>query len=135
MSDHYQGVILHAGTPNETYTVYKHRSGKLPKQITPNRSLKEIRHSPDGFCWGYNGSGPAQLALAILLDCCPRDIAVISHQEFKTEVISKLNRYCNWTIGIEDIIVWTIAHKEPTVIETHAAITATMNDLFDPYRR
>lgn len=21
-------------------------------------------HSPTGFCWGYHGSGPAQLALA-----------------------------------------------------------------------
>lgn len=26
------------------------------------------RHSPDGFAWGYGGSGPAQLALAILCD-------------------------------------------------------------------
>jgi hypothetical protein len=25
-------------------------------------------HSPTGFEWGYNGSGPAQLALAILAD-------------------------------------------------------------------
>lgn len=31
--------------------------------------FKEIRnHSPTGFEWGYNGSGPAQLALAILAD-------------------------------------------------------------------
>jgi len=26
------------------------------------------RHSPDGFNWGYEGSGPAQLALALLAD-------------------------------------------------------------------
>jgi hypothetical protein len=25
-------------------------------------------HSPTGFAWGYGGSGPAQLALAILAD-------------------------------------------------------------------
>jgi len=25
-------------------------------------------HSPDGFEWGYGGSGPAQLALAIYQD-------------------------------------------------------------------
>src|SRR5262245_12952424 len=30
---------------------------------------QEIRnHSPTGFSWGYDGSGPAQLALAILAD-------------------------------------------------------------------
>jgi hypothetical protein len=29
----------------------------------------EIRaHSPSGFAWGYGGSGPAQLALALLVD-------------------------------------------------------------------
>ena len=27
-----------------------------------------VNHSPDGFEWGYTGSGPAQLALAILCD-------------------------------------------------------------------
>jgi hypothetical protein len=33
--------------------------------VTP--SLRHRNHSPDGFEWGYHGSGPAQLALAILL--------------------------------------------------------------------
>jgi hypothetical protein len=27
-----------------------------------------VNHSPTGFSWGYAGSGPAQLALAILAD-------------------------------------------------------------------
>ena len=30
-------------------------------------------HSPDGFEWGYGGSGPSQLALAILADCLGDD--------------------------------------------------------------
>jgi hypothetical protein len=35
----------------------------------PLATFEEIRnHSPDGFEWGYHGSGPAQLALAILAD-------------------------------------------------------------------
>jgi hypothetical protein len=29
-----------------------------------------VRHSPDGFQWGYGGSGPAELARCILLDFC-----------------------------------------------------------------
>lgn len=37
--------------------------GKLLKVI---RSQQIYNHSPDGFNWGYLGSGPAQLSLAIL---------------------------------------------------------------------
>ena len=37
------------------------------KILTPNKSQKVWNHSPDGFNWGYSGSGPAQLALAICL--------------------------------------------------------------------
>lgn len=33
-------------------------------------------HSPSGFEWGYGGSGPAQLALALVADCCGRAFAV-----------------------------------------------------------
>lgn len=33
-------------------------------------------HSPTGFEFGYGGSGPAQLALAILSDCCGDELAV-----------------------------------------------------------
>ncbi len=33
------------------------------------RPLKHhVRHSPDGFAWGYGGSGPAELARCILID-------------------------------------------------------------------
>lgn len=39
----------------------------------PLRLRLDIRnHSPDGFEWGYGGSGPAQLALALVADCCGR---------------------------------------------------------------
>jgi hypothetical protein len=35
----------------------------------PLQTHQDIRnHSPDGFNWGYGGSGPSQLALAILAD-------------------------------------------------------------------
>ncbi|MCU4744613.1 DUF6166 domain-containing protein [Natronoglomus mannanivorans] len=37
-------------------------------ELSPDRSLEVRNHGPTGFEWGYNGSGPAQLALAILLD-------------------------------------------------------------------
>lgn len=35
-------------------------------QLSLEKSLQVVAHSPDGFQWGYSGSGPAQLAAAIL---------------------------------------------------------------------
>lgn len=29
------------------------------KYLSPKRSQKVYNHSPDGFNWGYTGSGPA----------------------------------------------------------------------------
>ena len=38
------------------------------RQLHPERSQAVKNHSPDGFNWGYGGSGPGQLTLAILLE-------------------------------------------------------------------
>jgi hypothetical protein len=41
-------------------------------------------HSPDGFNWGYGGSGPAQAALAILLQVTgDPELAQKFYQSFK----------------------------------------------------
>ena len=46
--------------------------------------LDLCNHSPTGFEWGYGGSGPAQLALAILARHLKDDAAALNlHQEFK----------------------------------------------------
>ena len=52
------------------YEGYRTKAGPI---VTVNGDLLDLRldlhnHSPDGFEWGYCGSGPAQLALAILAD-------------------------------------------------------------------
>ena len=51
-------------------------------------------HSPTGFEFGYGGSGPAQLALAILADCCGDELAVTYHQAFKWAVIARIPGPC-----------------------------------------
>jgi len=48
------------------------------------------RHSPDGFAVGYEGSGPAELALAICLFFGVTDRGV--YQEFKRKVIARLTK-------------------------------------------
>lgn len=59
-------------------------------RLLPNDSQKVHNHSPDGFKWGYGGSGPAQLALAILLLYLPPDIAQLHYQDFKFGYIAGL---------------------------------------------
>ena len=57
--------------------------------LDPRRDLSD--HSPDGFEWGYGGSGPAQLALAILADYLGNDNEALTlYQSFKWSVVAKL---------------------------------------------
>lgn len=68
----------------------------IRRDITPEASLKIRNHSPDGFEWGYGGSGPSQLALAILLDYfsnvlkLPKaeEVAAMHYQKFKEQFIA-----------------------------------------------
>ena len=60
-------------------------------------------HSPTGFEWGYGGSGPAQLALAILADhCAHHERALNWYQRFKWAVIAELP-HREWILTSEDI--------------------------------
>lgn len=54
--------------------------------IVPSQNV--YNHSPTGFEWGYGGSGPSQLALAILLDLFGREIALQHYQQFKWDFIA-----------------------------------------------
>ena len=60
------------------------------KKLSPSKSQKINLHSPDGFNWGHEGSGPAQLALAIMLELYPKDKSLSFYQEFKSKAIAKL---------------------------------------------
>lgn len=61
-------------------------------ELYPDESLKLRNHSPDGFSVGYHGSGCAQLALAILLRITDQETAISKYQDFKSKVISQLDR-------------------------------------------
>ena len=61
------------------------------EELEAERSQKLWNHSPDKFNWGYGGSGPAQLSLALLLEFGLSDEeAVKHHQQFKFDVIAGL---------------------------------------------
>jgi len=67
-------------------------------------SKKVVNHSPVGFAWGYGGSGPAQLALAILLKFTNKDVALKLYQKFKWHVISYLPIGKDFSFPIERVI-------------------------------
>lgn len=58
-------------------------------KLSPAKSLKVVRHSPTGFYWGYGGSGPAQLAMAILLLVTDKNTALDLYQSFKWDHVAK----------------------------------------------
>jgi hypothetical protein len=64
-------------------------------------------HSPTGFEWGYGGSGPAQLALALLADRLPDDgdLAYQLHQHFKWAVVCQFPK-SGWIIDAYEIDQW-----------------------------
>jgi hypothetical protein len=69
--------------------VFVLRPKRDPVELLPDKSQKIRNHSPDGFNWGYGGSGPAQLALALLLDYTGSEtLARIFYQGFKWTVLA-----------------------------------------------
>lgn len=101
-------------------TIYEgHRDNIDRAQVTkddapflPDYSLSFCNHSPDGFNWGYGGGGPAQLALALLLDVCKdegmeNDIALRYYQKFKREFVSRWDS--DWVVTSSAIVGWMLA--------------------------
>ena len=81
-------------------------------QLDPKQSQMVFNHSPDGFNWSYSGSGPAQLALALLLRFIRDDeIAVKHHQAFKDDVIASLPE---GDFELSEKVVWDWIEKNIT---------------------
>src|SRR5271163_1829025 len=74
--------------------------GRYP--LNPRLDLRA--HSPTGFEWSYAGSGPAQLALALLADALGDDEKAQRHyQDYKFKVVGRLP-HDRWELSQEDIV-------------------------------
>lgn len=87
-----------------------------PLQLLP-LGLEHVRHSPDGFEWGYGGSGPAQLAFALCLDVLgdPKEAELIYH-DLKRSLIQYLPRE-GWEMDRENLVEAIDALKEKNAIQ------------------
>ena len=76
-----------------------------PTELSPEPSQILRLHSPDGFQFGYGGSGPAQLALALLLDATTvPETALAFYQDFKFDKVSGWGQ--KWSITRSQILLW-----------------------------
>ncbi len=94
-------------TPRGGFVVEVVTSSKRMRPLNPRTDL--YNHSPDGFAWGYGGSGPAQLALALAADVLgDDDRAVRIHHALKDYLVARWPRDHCWDLpasAIRGIIV------------------------------
>ena len=92
---HYEGEGAGVG---EVYVVTDTRREPLPLRL-------DLRnHSPTGFAWGYGGSGPAQLALALLANTVGDEEALAWYQPFKWRMVATLPRDRGWKMTPAEIL-------------------------------
>lgn len=87
-----------------------------------------VLHSPDGFSWGYLGSGPAELARCLLWDHLGAEPVPALYQDFKAEMVGVWPLQENWRLSqtaLEDWLGgWRVGHPDwaETVEEAKAEL-------------
>jgi hypothetical protein len=75
--------------------------------------LDLANHSPTGFEWGYAGSGPSQLALALLADALVDDKAALSlHMVFKFHTVAHFPR-ATWDLSLHQVLAAAVEIAKP----------------------
>jgi hypothetical protein len=73
--------------------------------------LDKVYHSPTGFSWGYHGSGPAQLAFAILdkyFNGQETHFVESVYQKFKQEFVATW-KGDSWELNSKDVEMWILS--------------------------
>lgn len=71
------------------------------------RPLKhEMRHSPDGFSWGFGGSGPGDLARSILADHLGFVPSPTIYMAFKFDRVARWPLGGSWSLSAAEIDAW-----------------------------
>jgi len=120
-----------SGGPNGPVVVYE--DDHLPYKLR-----QMIVHSPSGMAWGFGGSGPADLALAILADYLGEADAIPAHdrydptlerrildtraarlhQAFKWQFIAPLDQGAGWALTGAEIDAW-LTPQLPEIERAH----------------
>ena len=95
---------VYHGTRDSTAPVGEECTVTVDSGLLPHR-YDLLSASPTGFEWNYRGSGPAQLAIAILAHAYDDEFAREHYQQFKREVIANLPEK-RWTLRASDLDAW-----------------------------
>jgi hypothetical protein len=93
------GVAVYRGQRTEQRCVVTVDGENLP------RRYDLLSASPSGFEWGYGGSGPAQLAIAVLAHAYDDEVATTHYQQFKREVVAGLPEE-DWILTKTNLDTW-----------------------------
>ncbi len=100
-------------------------SGSQPvhKRLLPDGEFEELPiqpsyklsgHSPE-FNWGYGGSAPTQLALALLLDATTVPETSLAYCAYFTQdIVSKWGR--KWLISRSEILLWIAEEQKKQLV-------------------
>lgn len=102
-----------SGGDATVYLPYQPGEGVILRRVgewgkTVNVPRVYVHHSPDGFEWGYGGSGPADLAYNILLLFTDANTVQQHYQDFKWEFIASMPKE-GGTISETVICAWLSA--------------------------
>jgi len=113
----YKGIRTTAGA-----TVHVVDSGRR-SLLPPCNNIRN--HSPTGFEWGYGGSGPAQLALALCVHALDGDArrAQSIYQDLKFRIVGRLESD-RWALS-KETIVQTIHDLEAENRSNHQGVSMT----------
>lgn len=100
---------IYVGTPDGTVVVTSTADrGATAKPLNPRLDL--ISKSPTGFAWGFAGSGPHQLAVALLADAIGDDrVALALMSPFAHRVLASIPADEPWSMS--DTVVRSVAHS------------------------
>lgn len=114
----YVGWRLYAATQRRDGTIESerhHASGVTVIKVENGQSLPladcvDVRKHSSEFNWGYGGSGPAQLALAICTDALGSGAALGCYQAFKRKHVAGWDD--EWEITKDEVINWYLQFRD-----------------------
>lgn len=109
----YEGYFQGQRMPEQRVPRVRVLDGSRTYRLDPRLDLRN--HSPTGVAWGYAGSGPAQLALALLADAVGDELALAHYQDFKRGFIERLAKDESFTLREGIVRGWLQVEKGVTL--------------------